>query len=65
MRTLILLILVTGILAAAILSVQNATGVSLSFFIWRSIQLPVGVMLALCFSAGVALSWLLSAGAKG
>lgn len=37
--------------AIAILAVQNATSVSLKFFTFESIQMPVGVVLA--FSAGV------------
>lgn len=47
------LIVVIWILAIAILSVQNATPVSLKFLGFESIQLPVGVVLAFCAGAGV------------
>jgi uncharacterized integral membrane protein len=45
------LILAGWVGAIAILSVQNATLVSLKFLVFQSIQVPVGVVLA--FSAGV------------
>lgn len=41
------------VMAIAILSVQNATPVSLKFLTYESIQLPVGLVLA--FSAGLGL----------
>jgi uncharacterized integral membrane protein len=41
------------VVAIAILSVQNATPVSLKFFNFTSIQLPVGLVLA--FSAGLGI----------
>lgn len=41
------------VVAIAVLSVQNATPVSLKFFNFTSIQLPVGLVLA--FSAGVGI----------
>ncbi|NJK67941.1 MAG: LapA family protein [Microcoleus sp. CSU_2_2] len=39
--------------AISILSVQNATPVSLNFFFFKSIQMPIGVVLAMSLSAGV------------
>ncbi len=47
--------LIVGIwvIAIAILSVQNATPVSLRFLTFQSIQLPVGLVLA--FSAGLGI----------
>ncbi|MEG3839113.1 LapA family protein [Microcoleus sp. herbarium14] len=39
--------------AIAILSVQNATPVSLNFTFFKSIQMPVGVVLAMSVSAGL------------
>ena len=44
-----------AILASAIgiISVQNATPVSLNFIFFQSIQMPVGVVLAMSMSAGV------------
>jgi uncharacterized integral membrane protein len=41
------------VVAIAILSVQNAEPVSLRFLTFRSIQIPVGLVLA--FSAGVGI----------
>lgn len=38
--------------AIGIISVQNATPVSLNFTFFQSIQMPVGVVLALSLSAG-------------
>ena len=44
-----------AILASAIgiISVQNATPVSLNFIFFQSIQMPVGVVLAMSMSAGL------------
>jgi uncharacterized integral membrane protein len=42
--------------AIAILAVQNATAVSLSFLFLRSIELPVGVVLAFAFITGLMLT---------
>ncbi|MEG4403874.1 MULTISPECIES: LapA family protein [unclassified Microcoleus] len=39
--------------AIGIISVQNAAPVSLNFIFFQSIQLPVGVVLALSMSAGL------------
>jgi uncharacterized integral membrane protein len=47
------LILAGWVAAIAILSVQNATLVSLKFLVFHSIQLPVGVVLAFSAGAGV------------
>ncbi len=47
------LVVAVWVVAIAIISVQNATPVSLSFLNFRSIQLPVGLVLA--FSAGVGI----------
>ncbi|MBG1264262.1 LapA family protein [Nostoc commune] len=41
------------VIAIAIISVQNATPVSLKFLTFQSIQIPMGLVLA--FSAGVGL----------
>lgn len=51
---LISLVLASWVIGIAVLSVQNATPVSLTFLLgFRSIQMPVGVVLA--FSAGAGL----------
>lgn len=41
------------IMAIAILSVQNATPVSLRFLTFESIQIPVGLLLAFCVAVGM------------
>jgi uncharacterized integral membrane protein len=45
--------------AIAIFSIQNVQGVSLKFFNWQTIELPVGVLLAFCGGIGFILSALL------
>lgn len=50
---LISLIVAIWVVAIAILSVQNFEPVSLKFFTFQSIKIPVGIVLA--FSAGVGL----------
>nr|WP_286167467.1 LapA family protein [Arthrospira platensis] len=47
------LILAVGMTAVAILSVQNATPVSLQFMIFESINIPVGVVLAFSLAIGL------------
>ena len=47
------LIVASWVVAIAILSVQNATPVSLRFLTFQSIELPVGLVLA--FSAGLGI----------
>lgn len=47
------LILAVGMTAVAILSVQNATPVSLQFMIFESIQIPVGVVLTFSLAIGL------------
>ncbi|MDT9176646.1 MAG: LapA family protein [Limnospira sp. PMC 1291.21] len=47
------LILAVAIVAVAILSVQNATPVSLQFMIFESINIPVGVVLAFSLAIGL------------
>jgi uncharacterized integral membrane protein len=42
--------------AIAILAVQNATAVSLGFLFLRSVEMPVGVVLAFAFIAGLMLT---------
>ncbi|MBE9127008.1 MULTISPECIES: LapA family protein [unclassified Coleofasciculus] len=51
MNLLVSLIAAAWIVAIAILSVQNATLVSLRFLTFESIRLPVGIVLA--FSVGI------------
>lgn len=49
------LVLASWAIAIAIFSVQNATPVSLRFFGFESIQIPVGVLLAFSLGMGVML----------
>lgn len=46
-------VLAGWIAAIAILSVQNATLISLKFFTYQSIQIPLGVMLGFCAAIGL------------
>ena len=50
---LISLIVAIWVVAIAIISVQNATPVSLKFLTFQSIQIPLGLLMA--FTAGTAL----------
>ncbi|MFM6182941.1 MAG: DUF1049 domain-containing protein [Dolichospermum sp.] len=50
---LILLIIAVWIVAIALVSVQNATPVSLKFLVFRSIQIPLGLMLGLAVAMGL------------
>lgn len=50
---LISLIVAIWVIAIAIISVQNATPVSLKFLTFESIQIPIGLLLA--FSASIGL----------
>lgn len=47
------LILAVGMSAIAIVSVQNATPVSIKFLTFESIQIPVGVILAFSVAVGL------------
>lgn len=51
--------------AIAIFSIQNIQPVALQFFSLRSIQLPVGVLLAFCLGIGIILGSLISASFSG
>lgn len=47
------IIIALWIMAIAIISVQNATAVSLRFITFASIQIPVGLLLAFCVAIGI------------
>ncbi|MGF1522399.1 MAG: lipopolysaccharide assembly protein LapA domain-containing protein [Leptolyngbyaceae cyanobacterium] len=47
------------IVAIAILSVQNATPISVRFLMFRSVQLPFGVVLSFCVAGGMLITALL------
>ncbi|MDM9383772.1 LapA family protein [Chlorogloeopsis sp. ULAP01] len=48
-----IIVIAVWVVAVAILSVQNATPVSLRFLTFQSIQLPVGLLLAFCAGVGM------------
>ena len=53
------LIFAIWVSAIAIFSIQNIQLVSVKFFVWQSIQIPVGVLLAICAGVGIILGSLL------
>lgn len=53
MHLLLSLLFGVGIIVAAILSVQNATAVSIQFLAWRSVPIPVGIVLAFALGGGI------------
>ena len=53
------LILAIWVSAIAIFSIQNIQLVSIKFMVWQSIQIPVGVLLAICAGCGIILGSLL------
>ena len=53
------LILAIAVVAIAIFSIQNIQDVSLKFFTFESITVPVGVLLAFCSGIGMILGWLI------
>jgi uncharacterized integral membrane protein len=44
------------VMGAALVSVQNAASISIRFLGWRSIELPVGVVLSAGFAVGLLLT---------
>jgi uncharacterized integral membrane protein len=56
MKVLAFLIIGLAIVGAALFSVQNATSVSIQFLSWRSIELPLGLILSLSFTIGLLLA---------
>jgi len=47
------LILAVWLVAIAIISVQNATPITLKFLFWRSIQIPMGLVIAFSVAIGL------------
>lgn len=45
------------VVAIAIFSIQNVDKVSLKFITLRSIDIPLGVLLALCGAVGMIIGW--------
>jgi uncharacterized integral membrane protein len=50
---LICTIVAVWIIVLAIVSVQNATDVSLTFLFWDLVRMPMGVLLAASFAVGI------------
>ncbi|MDF5708993.1 MAG: LapA family protein [Nostoc sp. S4] len=48
-----IVVIAIWVMAIAIISVQNATPVSLNFLTFQSIQIPVGLVLAFCAVIGL------------
>ncbi len=55
----LLLVALVIVVAAVILAVQNASGVTLELFFWQ-MEAPLAVLIALSFAAGAFVSWLIS-----
>ncbi|WP_080808702.1 lipopolysaccharide assembly protein LapA domain-containing protein [Halomicronema hongdechloris] len=53
MKLVLSLVPAIWVAAVAILSVQNATPVSLQFLTFRSIEMPMGVLLGICAAGGM------------
>lgn len=47
------LLLATWVSAIALVSVQNATPVSLRFLMWQSVQIPIGLLIGFSASIGM------------
>jgi uncharacterized integral membrane protein len=56
MRTFLFSLIGLCIFATAIVSIQNAGAVSVTFLIWHSINLPLGIVLSLSFTVGLLLT---------
>ncbi|MEL6327708.1 MAG: DUF1049 domain-containing protein [Cyanobacteria bacterium J06626_23] len=64
MRLLIVLIPAVMAVLVAVLSVQNATPVSVTFLTFRSVSLPFGLWLSLGLAAGMVATAALLAGRR-
>ena len=53
------MILATLLVAIAIFSIQNIQDVSVQFLTFRSITIPVGILLAFCAGVGIILGGLI------
>jgi len=55
----VLSIMAAWMMVIALLSVQNATPVSLKFLIWQSVPLPLGFLLSIGLASGLLLGGVL------
>ncbi|MEY2985210.1 MAG: hypothetical protein RLZZ568_1827 [Cyanobacteriota bacterium] len=51
----IALLLASGLAIFALFSIQNVTPVALAFLVFRSIQIPVGLLLVMCVATGLVI----------
>ena len=56
----IAMVLAVGLIALALLTIQNVTPVSLSFLTFQSIQMPVGLLLVFSVAGGLVAGSLFS-----
>jgi uncharacterized integral membrane protein len=56
MKLVAFLMMALAVMGAALVSVQNATSISVLFLGWQSIELPVGVVLSAGFAVGLMLA---------
>jgi uncharacterized integral membrane protein len=56
MKLVAFLMMALAVMGAALVSVQNATSISIQFLGWQSIELPVGVVLSASFAIGLLLA---------
>jgi uncharacterized integral membrane protein len=56
MRVFAFILIGLTIIGAALFSVQNAASVSIQFLAWRSLELPLGLVLSVCFTLGLLLA---------
>ncbi|NJN19927.1 MAG: LapA family protein [Leptolyngbya sp. RL_3_1] len=54
-KVLLTLVPAVWVVAMAVISVQNATPISLKFLTFESVELPFGVVLSFCAAAGMVM----------
>lgn len=55
------LIIAIGMVIISVISIQNISAISVQFLIYRSVQIPFGVLLVFSFSVGLVLGAILPA----
>jgi uncharacterized integral membrane protein len=59
MKLVAFLMMALAVMGAALISVQNAAPISIRFWSWQSIELPVGVVISASFAIGLLLAVIL------
>ncbi len=49
------LIIAVGMVMISVISIQNVSAISVKFFVFRSVEIPFGVLLVFSFSLGLFL----------